>query len=43
MTESRMFEGKAFLARIDATLSVAEVQAAVRQRFALPPLSALLA
>jgi hypothetical protein len=43
MTESRVIERKEFLATIDATLSVAEVQAAVRQRLALPPLSTLLA
>jgi adenylate kinase len=35
-----IFQRKEFVATIDATLSVAEVQAAVRQRFALPPLSA---
>jgi len=34
-----IFQRKEFVATIDATLSVAEVQAAVRQRFALPPLS----
>ena len=33
-----IFQRKEFVATIDATLSVAEVQAAVRQRFALPPL-----
>jgi adenylate kinase len=35
-----IFQRKEFVATIDATLSVREVQAAVRQRFALPPLSA---
>jgi adenylate kinase len=35
-----IFQRKEFVATVDATLSVAEVQAAVRQRFALPPLSA---
>jgi adenylate kinase len=35
-----IFQRKEFVATIDATLSVAEVQAAVRRRFALPPLSA---
>src|ERR1700716_3683648 len=35
-----IFQRKEFVATIDATLSVEEVQAAVRQRFALPPLSA---
>jgi adenylate kinase len=34
-----IFQRKEFVATIDATLSVEEVQAAVRQRFALPPLS----
>jgi adenylate kinase len=34
-----IFQRKEFVATIDATLSVREVQAAVRQRFALPPLS----
>ena len=38
-----IFQRKEFVATIDATLSVAEVQAAVRERFALPPLSALRA
>ncbi len=38
-----IFQRKEFVATIDATLSVAEVQAAVRQRFALPSLSALRA
>jgi adenylate kinase len=38
-----IFQRKEFVATIDATLSVAEVQAAVRGRFALPPLSALRA
>jgi len=38
-----IFQRKEFVATIDATLSVAEVQAAIRQRFALPPLSALRA
>ena len=33
-----IFQRKEFVATIDATLSVEEVQAAVRQRFALPPL-----
>jgi adenylate kinase len=33
-----IFQRKEFVATIDATLSVVEVQAAVRQRFALPPL-----
>ena len=35
-----IFQRKEFVATIDATLCVAEVQAAIRQRFALPPLSA---
>jgi len=35
-----IFQCKEFVATIDATLCVAEVQAAIRQRFALPPLSA---
>ena len=38
-----IFQRKEFVATIDATLSVAEVQAAVRLRFALPPLAALRA
>jgi adenylate kinase len=38
-----IFQRKEFVATIDATLSVGEVQAAVRERFALPPLSAPLA
>ena len=35
-----IFQRKEFVATIDATLCVAEVQAAIRQCFALPPLSA---
>jgi adenylate kinase len=38
-----IFQRKEFVATIDATLSVGEVQAAVRERFALPPQSAPLA
>ncbi len=38
-----IFQRKEFVATIDATLSVAEVQAAVRLRFALPRLAALRA
>jgi adenylate kinase len=33
-----IFQRKEFVGTIDATLSVAQVQAAIRQRFALPPL-----
>ncbi len=35
-----IFQRKEFVATVDATLSVGEVQAAIRQRFALPPLRA---
>ena len=33
-----IFERKEFVATIDATRSVEEVQASIRQRFGLPPL-----